>query len=64
MVNHICEICNKCFNRKSNYDYHVNNKKNPCKINTQIIQNNPLEIKIIQNTDIKNTICILCSFAS
>lgn len=45
MVNHVCDICGRCFNRKSNYDYHVNNKKNPCQnINrnfTKINQNSP-----------------------
>ena len=30
MPNHICILCNKVFNRKSNYDYHVRNKKKPC----------------------------------
>jgi hypothetical protein len=30
MVNYICKNCNKNFNRKSNYDYHINNKKKPC----------------------------------
>jgi hypothetical protein len=25
-----CEKCKKNFNRKSNYDYHINNKKRPC----------------------------------
>ncbi len=33
MVNHVCQNCNKSFNRKSNYDYHINNKKNPCNPN-------------------------------
>ena len=30
MVIHICPICKKQFNKKSNYDYHTLNKKNPC----------------------------------
>ncbi len=30
MVNYTCNICFKNFNRKSNYVYHVNNKKTPC----------------------------------
>ena len=30
MVNYICPKCNKVFNRKSNYDNHTLNKKNPC----------------------------------
>lgn len=33
MVNYTCERCQKQFNRKSNYDYHINNKKNQCKLN-------------------------------
>jgi len=30
MVIHYCPLCNKEFNKKSTYDYHINNKKNPC----------------------------------
>jgi len=30
MVIHICHLCNKEFNKKSTYDYHINNKKTPC----------------------------------
>ena len=43
MVSYKCHRCNKVFNRKSNYEYHVN-RKNPCKIN---------DCKIIQD-DCKN----------
>jgi hypothetical protein len=55
MVNHICQTCNKEFNRKSNYDYHINNKKKPCKvkhINTPPTNtsNPPILIEIVQNT--------------
>ena len=32
MVSHTCEECGKSFNRKSNYDYHINKKKT-CKSN-------------------------------
>ena len=31
MVLHKCELCLKEFTKKSTYDYHVNNKKKPCK---------------------------------
>ncbi len=31
MVNYTCPTCNKQFNRKSNYDYHIENKKKPCR---------------------------------
>lgn len=45
MVNHTCDICGRSFNRKSNYDYHVNNKKIQCKPNniffTNFNQNKP-----------------------
>lgn len=37
MVNYTCFICNKSFNRKSNYDYHTNNKKKPCKQNNNFM---------------------------
>ncbi len=30
MVNYTCPTCSKQFNRKSNYDYHIENKKKPC----------------------------------
>jgi hypothetical protein len=30
MVVHICELCNKIFNKKSTYINHINNKKKPC----------------------------------
>ncbi len=48
MVIYTCTTCNKSFNRKSNYDYHIENKKNPCRphnvnllINPNLIQINP-----------------------
>ncbi len=30
MVIYTCPACTKTFNRKSNYEYHINNKKKPC----------------------------------
>ncbi len=51
MVNYTCTTCSKQFNRKSNYDYHINNKKKPCLIN------NLKKLIFTQNTqeNIKNT---------
>ena len=31
MVFHTCPDCNRQFNKKSHYDYHIENKKKPCK---------------------------------
>ena len=36
MVIHICQNCKKRFNKKSNYDKHTFNKKNPCIQNVKI----------------------------
>ena len=36
MVTHICPTCNKIFNKKSNYDRHIENKKKPCVQTTKI----------------------------
>ena len=69
MPKHICILCNKEFNRKSNYDYHINNKKKLCtlinKIALQKTVNFPsksvnLPLEIINDThittnDVKNT---------
>ncbi len=41
-----CYRCNKEFNQKSNYNYHLN-RKNPCKNNNNIVDTNNIEI--IQN---------------
>ncbi len=43
MVIYTCTTCKKDFNRKSNYDYHIENKKNPCRPLTNInnLQQNP-----------------------
>jgi hypothetical protein len=46
MVNHTCLKCLKIFDKKSTYDYHVNNKKRPCK---QTIYDTPI---LLQNTPI------------
>ena len=39
MVNYICNICNKEFSKKSNFLYHTQIKKKPCK-NKKIINAN------------------------
>jgi hypothetical protein len=44
MVNHTCVKCLKVFDKKSTYDYHVNNKKRPC------IQNNIDSKNLIEST--------------
>ncbi len=36
MVNHICTKCQKSFSRKSDYIYHTEKKKNPCRPDLQI----------------------------
>ena len=38
MVIHICSNCNKVFNKKSTYDYHIKNKKNPCVLDKVIME--------------------------
>jgi len=65
MVLHICKKCNKGFNKKSNYNAHIN-KKIPCTKNVivddnncKIIQNHPTSSQIIQNQDEYK--CTLCS---
>jgi hypothetical protein len=40
MVLRTCPCCNKEFNKKSTFVYHVNNKKNPCNITTKIVPPN------------------------
>ena len=37
----MCTNCNKIFNKKSNFDKHINNKKRPC--GTVIIKGSPNE---------------------
>jgi hypothetical protein len=41
MVNYICPKCNKVFNRKSSYDNHTLNKKNPCDKSNFIVPPKP-----------------------
>ncbi len=41
MVNYICQTCNKRFNKKSNFIYHTQNRKNSCKLNNIFIPNIP-----------------------
>ena len=40
MVVHTCPSCKKEFNKKSTYDYHVQNKKSPCEKNDVLIAPN------------------------
>ena len=55
MVVHICNICNKEFNRKSNYTYHINNTK--CSI--KCVNNTKNVSDITKNVDIKHK-CKYC----
>jgi hypothetical protein len=48
MVKYICKNCMKEFNRKSNYDYHIENKKKPC---VPLHQNPPKTTKTHQFFD-------------
>ena len=57
MVVHICPNCNKVFNKKSTYDYHIKNKKNPC-VNNNVymsVNNNNNNILITHKTTQFNT---------
>ncbi len=47
MVNYKCQICNKEFNKKSNFIYHTKNRKNACGENQTIQKNYP---ELPQNT--------------
>ncbi len=53
MVNYMCQTCGKQFNRKSNYDYHTENKKNPCIPISQKFKNIPEHSEIFQNIKYK-----------
>ena len=58
MPSHICPKCNKDFNRKSNYDYHIN-KKSLCKIlnvteNAEMVDSEILNTETV-NSEILNT---------
>ncbi len=77
MVNYTCLNCKKIFNRKSNYDYHISNKKKPCQQDLQefagICRNlqefaeieNSAEPETVSNVD-KRQNCMYCdrSFSS
>ena len=53
MVTYTCDICSKQFNRKSNYDYHIGNKKKPCQqITDKINQNLPNLPKLTKKYDL------------
>ena len=67
MVKYICNICNKEFSKKSNFLYHTQIKKKPCKnkiinntqitpINTQITPNNIIIFKKEKQNNIDNNI--------
>ncbi len=68
MVNYTCPTCNKQFNRKSNYDYHMENKKKPCQPkNPERTQENPSEPKMNPKEpeiDLKNSdySCVYCGY--
>ena len=44
MVNYTCPKCNKEFNRKSNFNYHISDKKKPCKAKEVTIPPNPPDL--------------------
>lgn len=51
---HICELCNKIFTKKSTYNYHINEKKRPCKLKAEnlpkISSNLPQKAEILTKT--------------
>ena len=47
MTLYTCLVCNKQFNRKCNYNYHIDNKKKPCTENNNIIS--PESSDFLQN---------------
>jgi len=74
MVNYTCDVCSKQFNRKSNYDYHIEKKKNPCRKNIpkyskifKIIPNYSKNTNIDLDNDVdidiknNNIICEYCN---
>ena len=70
MVLYTCEKCNKTFNKKSNYQSHLN-KKNPCikkeiknNNNSIIFQNIPNDSKIFQNKNNCENIKTKCAHCS
>lgn len=48
MVEHVCSKCNKKFNHKGSYNYHIN-KKNPCVPPQDKIQQLEKQIFDLQN---------------
>ncbi len=61
MVNYTCNNCNKTFTRKSDFIYHTEKKKKPCKLNTDVDPHKPAQVphktaQIVEKNDkLKNT---------
>jgi hypothetical protein len=67
MVTYTCDICSKQFNRKSNYDYHIGNKKKPCRqITEKINQNLPNLPKLTKNgpKNLSNELTTECEYCN
>lgn len=65
MVLYGCTKCNKVFNRKSNYDSHVNKRKYPCNKLTILTPPNSAKLPIDdikkQDTNDNKRICTYCN---
>jgi len=59
MVIYICEKCTKKFNKKSNYQEHLN-KKRPCVLNSNNIPNIPIIANDLNINDKENNTCDYC----